>query len=117
MRPLAYSIAELVRIGPLSRSMLFEEIRSGRLRAVKAGRRTLILPPDFEQYLADLPSARSVTPPNDRLPGKQRHTRGERRLGITLTRKATSSSGNSSQRADTSGDGDEEHRTEPSQMA
>jgi hypothetical protein len=43
VQPPAYSIAELVRIGPLSRSTIYAEIVAGRLRAVKAGRRTLIL--------------------------------------------------------------------------
>jgi len=59
--PTAYSISELVRIGPLSRSKIYVEIAQGRLRAVKAGRRTLILRSDYEQYLANLPSARSIT--------------------------------------------------------
>ena len=70
MQPLAFSIAELVRIGPLSRSALYTQIGLGRLRAVKAGRRT-ILRVDYEHYLANfLRSARSSATSNESARGQ-----------------------------------------------
>ena len=51
--PLAYRTDEL----PFSRSKAYSEIAAGRLRAVKLGRRTLILTDDLWRYLASLPPA------------------------------------------------------------
>jgi len=48
---LAYSIAELPELVSLGRSHIYEEIRAGRLRTIKAGRRTLVLAEDLRQWL------------------------------------------------------------------
>jgi excisionase family DNA binding protein len=53
--PLAYNIAEACASGRIGRTTLYEAIRSGQLRAVKHGRRTLILVDDFRAWLANLP--------------------------------------------------------------
>ena len=50
--PLAYSIAE-ARAG---RTALYQAINSGELRAVKRGRRTLILKEDLSRWLANHPA-------------------------------------------------------------
>jgi hypothetical protein len=55
-----YSIAELVRTGPLSRSKLYSEIAAGRLKARKAGRRTVILAQDYQAYFEALPLVSSA---------------------------------------------------------
>lgn len=34
----------------------YQEVREGKLRAVKCGRSTLILPDDYDQYLNSLPA-------------------------------------------------------------
>jgi hypothetical protein len=34
----------------------YQEVREGRLRAVKCGRSTLILPQDYDRYLKSLPA-------------------------------------------------------------
>ncbi len=52
----AYTIEEIVQLGPLSRSKLYEEIAANRLTARKVGRRTVILAEDFQRYLASLPA-------------------------------------------------------------
>lgn len=39
---LAYSINELPEVLPISRSLIFEEIRSGTLRSFTVGRRRLV---------------------------------------------------------------------------
>ena len=51
---LAYSIAELPAIVSLGRSHIYEEIRAGRLRTVKAGRRTLVLADDLRAWLRSM---------------------------------------------------------------
>ena len=55
-RRLAYSIDEFCEKAGIGRSFVYQEIRAGRLKARKAGRRTLILRDDGERYLRDLPS-------------------------------------------------------------
>lgn len=55
MNKAAYSVTELVAIGPLGRSKIFTEIRAGRLPARRAGNRTVVMADDFEAYLSNLP--------------------------------------------------------------
>jgi excisionase family DNA binding protein len=54
---LSYTVAETVTAVGLGRSRLYQEIREGRLRVVKAGRRTLILSQDLQKWLDALPAA------------------------------------------------------------
>jgi excisionase family DNA binding protein len=51
----AYSIEETARITSLGRTALYEEIKAGRLKARKAGRRTVVIADDIRQWLASLP--------------------------------------------------------------
>ena len=51
----ARSIANLVDEGPLSRTFLYSAIKQGRLKARKAGRRTVILDDDYQAFLEALP--------------------------------------------------------------
>lgn len=52
---LAYSIPEFAGIAGLGRTFIYEEIKSGRLKVRKAGRRSIILQDDALAYLNSLP--------------------------------------------------------------
>lgn len=56
---LSYSIDEAAKKSGSGRTVLYEEIRAGRLRAVKRGRRTLILADDLRSWLNSLPTFKS----------------------------------------------------------
>ena len=53
---LAYTILEAVDLTGFSRSVIYQEIGSGRLRAIKRGRRTAILANDLDAWLTTLPT-------------------------------------------------------------
>ncbi len=52
---LAYGIKEVGRVINTGQSTVYEYIKEGRIRAVKHGRRTLILAEDLQRYLNSLP--------------------------------------------------------------
>jgi len=54
--PLAYSIAEACAEARAGRTSIYEAIRTGALRAVKRGRRTIVLADDLRRYLEALPA-------------------------------------------------------------
>lgn len=56
---LAYSIADFCALVGLGRTGAFREIRTGRLRAVKVGRRTLIPAAEVRAWLDRLMAASS----------------------------------------------------------
>ena len=55
--PLTASLAGAMTISGMSRSAIYKELALGNLRAVKAGRKTLILVESLEEYLSKLPAA------------------------------------------------------------
>jgi excisionase family DNA binding protein len=67
---LAYTVEEAARALGTGRTKVFEAIADGRLRAVKFGRRTLVLVEDAKAFLASLPQAPGG-------PTRNRHGAGE----------------------------------------
>lgn len=51
---LGHSVDEVVRISGLGRTLVFSEIKEGRLVARKCGRRTIVLRSDIERWLSHL---------------------------------------------------------------
>ena len=58
MNPSALTLKDFCDAYRLCREKAYQEIRAGRLRAVKLGRKTLILRPDAEVWAAALPELR-----------------------------------------------------------
>jgi excisionase family DNA binding protein len=56
--PLAYDIAEVCELVRCSRAYVYEAINDGSLRAVKRGRRTLVLARDLTRWLSSFPAIR-----------------------------------------------------------
>lgn len=55
MDQLVFSISEACAAVRTGRTALYQAIRTGELRAVKRGRRTLVLADDLKRYIAGLP--------------------------------------------------------------
>ena len=52
----AYNISDISRPnGPFSRSEIYEAINEGKLKAKKRGRRTIITPDAWNDFLANMP--------------------------------------------------------------
>lgn len=57
--PLAYTIAEAVKVAAVSRTELYRSVQRGELTLRKRGKRSLILADELKRWLATLPAANS----------------------------------------------------------
>lgn len=58
---LAYTISDVEKRACIGRTLIYSEIASGRLKARKVGRRTVILDGDLLAWLKALPALRPAT--------------------------------------------------------
>ena len=61
----AYSIKQCLDIVPIGHTAIYDLIKRGKLRAVKNGRRTLILDQDLRAFLASLPAIGDIPGDDD----------------------------------------------------
>ena len=57
---LALSISEVVSTSGVGRTLVFAEMKAGRLIARKCGRRTVVLIDDLQNWLQAMPSSRTA---------------------------------------------------------
>jgi len=53
---MSYTLDEAVKLTGLGKTRLYEELKAGRLKAVKIGRRTLVPHSNLQEWLKSLPS-------------------------------------------------------------
>jgi hypothetical protein len=73
LEPLSVTIHAASQITGEPRTKIYEGLKTGKLKAKKSGRRTLILYGSLQQYIADLSDAK-FTPPKQPNPEQVRPT-------------------------------------------
>lgn len=56
LNKMAMNIDDVIALSSIGRTKIYQEIREGRLKAIKCGRRTIFLKKDVESWLNSLPN-------------------------------------------------------------
>lgn len=55
MKPIAYSVSDVLKMIGISRTTLYQLVKTGKIRVRKVGTRSVILSKDLEDWLQSLP--------------------------------------------------------------
>ena len=55
MKPVAYSVSDILRMVGISRTTFYQLVKSGEIKVRKVGKRSIILSEDLEAWLQRLP--------------------------------------------------------------
>lgn len=55
MKPVAYSVSDILRMVGISRTTFYQLVKSGGIKVRKVGKRSIILSEDLEAWLQHLP--------------------------------------------------------------
>jgi excisionase family DNA binding protein len=55
MKPVAYSVPDVLKMIGISRTTLYQLVKTGKLKVRKVGTRSVILSKDLEEWLESLP--------------------------------------------------------------
>ncbi len=80
---LAYGLNEINGLLGIGRSTLYAEIKSGRLRLTKIGRRSLVLADDLDTYIATLKKGQVSVPATDDPSPREGHQAAEGKASIS----------------------------------
>jgi excisionase family DNA binding protein len=66
--PIVYSVAEACAIARMGRASFYKAINTGKLKAIKHGRRTLVFTAELQRWLSELPEMEANVNAEDAAP-------------------------------------------------
>ena len=56
MKPVAYSVSDVLKMVGISRTTFYQLVKTGKIKVRKVGNRSLILSRDLEEWIESLPA-------------------------------------------------------------